>query len=238
MSILQYKLSIRKKKEKSDLTCVCLCDTKVIHSSSIKCRNGHHICEECLVRYINRELDTFEKSPTYEKYNKGINIQCPEKQSLCGHLRMNDILFILGKTGSGEIVLKRFLDIVGRSLREEGLNEGIGYGILGSQHPTFLEEREKYMALKAENPHEPLYRCRKCGCGPISHKNCNDLKAHHGDMTRNGVARISNACPKCGNFEAHTSGWDLFTLPELLIDESRYSNLNDIEEEAEMEVVE
>lgn len=48
-------------------------------------------------------------------------------------------------------------------------------------------------------------QCGSCGCGPIEHHACRDLKAHHGEWK--GRARINNACPKCGWFSADIDSW-------------------------------
>ena len=55
------------------------------------------------------------------------------------------------------------------------------------------------------------YECPRCGCGPITHVNCTDLRAHHRDRARSGRGRISNACPHCGWFSANISDWPRWT---------------------------
>ena len=55
------------------------------------------------------------------------------------------------------------------------------------------------------------YECPRCGCGPITHVNCTDLRAHHRDRARSGRGRISNACPHCGWFSRRLSDWPRWT---------------------------
>ena len=59
------------------------------------------------------------------------------------------------------------------------------------------------------------YMCPRCGCGPIDHRACADLKSHHGERvsakgTAKGTAkgRVSNACPQCGWFSRDLADWE------------------------------
>jgi hypothetical protein len=49
------------------------------------------------------------------------------------------------------------------------------------------------------------YQCPRCGCGPIDHAACDNLKTHHGER-RAGV-KVSNACPGCGWYSPELSAW-------------------------------
>lgn len=49
------------------------------------------------------------------------------------------------------------------------------------------------------------YQCPRCGCGPIDHAACDDLKTHHGE--RRAGAKVSNACPACGWFSSELADW-------------------------------
>jgi len=49
------------------------------------------------------------------------------------------------------------------------------------------------------------YQCPRCGCGPIDHAACDNLKTHHGER-RAGV-KVSNACPACGWFSSELADW-------------------------------
>ena len=53
------------------------------------------------------------------------------------------------------------------------------------------------------------YECSRCGCGPITHVACENLRTHHGESR--GGGRISNACPHCGWFSANISDWPRWT---------------------------
>ena len=57
--------------------------------------------------------------------------------------------------------------------------------------------------------------CAVCRYGPMDHRDCADLAAHHGQVLESG-ARIDNACPKCGFFSADKADWPLWdgTLAE------------------------
>ena len=60
-------------------------------------------------------------------------------------------------------------------------------------------------ALRRQFPN--AYQCRRCGCGPVDHTACADLRAHHGERRGGGGGAISNACPKCGWFSANIADW-------------------------------
>ena len=56
------------------------------------------------------------------------------------------------------------------------------------------------------------YECPRCGCGPITHVACENLRTHHGESRdRWGRGRISNACPHCGWFSRRLSDWPRWT---------------------------
>jgi len=56
------------------------------------------------------------------------------------------------------------------------------------------------------------YECPRCGCGPITHVACENLRTHHRESRdRWGRGRISNACPHCGWFSANISNWPRWT---------------------------
>ena len=56
------------------------------------------------------------------------------------------------------------------------------------------------------------YECPRCGCGPITHVACENLRTHHRESRdRWGRGRISNACPHCGWFSANISDWPRWT---------------------------
>ena len=59
------------------------------------------------------------------------------------------------------------------------------------------------------------YQCGSCGFGPVSHTNCYDLAAHHGEAGEGG-GRVNNACPSCGWFSEELEDWDAWdgTVPD------------------------
>jgi len=62
-------------------------------------------------------------------------------------------------------------------------------------------------ALKRSMPDARM--CPECGHGPMDHRDCEDLAAHHGQVLESG-ARIDNACPKCGFFSRDKADWPLW----------------------------
>lgn len=48
-------------------------------------------------------------------------------------------------------------------------------------------------------------QCKKCGFGPVDHKDCSDLRAHHGQQI--GSTHIDNSCPKCHWFTENIRDW-------------------------------
>eukprot|EP00746_Dinoflagellata_sp_MGD_P032009 gnl/MRDRNA2_/MRDRNA2_176156_c0_seq1.p1 gnl/MRDRNA2_/MRDRNA2_176156_c0~~gnl/MRDRNA2_/MRDRNA2_176156_c0_seq1.p1 ORF type:complete len:808 (+),score=147.09 gnl/MRDRNA2_/MRDRNA2_176156_c0_seq1:190-2424(+) len=46
-------------------------------------------------------------------------------------------------------------------------------------------------------------QCRSCNFGPVEHRGCADLNAHHGDQQ----GRVRNSCVRCGWFSAALSDW-------------------------------
>lgn len=65
-----------------------------------------------------------------------------------------------------------------------------------------LEELNE-VAAAMEDPRQ----CGRCGFGPVDHRGCSDLSAHHGEVSIPGGAAISNRCPRCGWFVSVLSEW-------------------------------
>eukprot|EP00439_Symbiodinium_sp_Y106_P075463 s923_g14.t6 len=59
------------------------------------------------------------------------------------------------------------------------------------------------VAAAMEDPRQ----CGRCGFGPVDHRGCSDLSAHHGEVSIPGGAAISNRCPRCGWFVSVLSEW-------------------------------
>merc|ERR1719331_1766936 len=52
-------------------------------------------------------------------------------------------------------------------------------------------------------------QCGRCGFGPVDHRGCSDLSAHHMEVSVTGGRRasVSNACPRCDWFTGRLSDW-------------------------------
>ena len=51
-------------------------------------------------------------------------------------------------------------------------------------------------------------QCGACGYGPMIHRACDDLTAHHGEVSDdNTKAAINNSCPGCGYLASTWSEW-------------------------------
>ena len=80
-----------------------------------------------------------------------------------------------------------------------------------------LREHEKISRLQASENElstyqlqqlfpENAYQCTRCGLGPVLHRACEDLSAHHGNTVgKTGI--VSNACQGCGWFSAKLKDW-------------------------------
>ncbi|CAE7486764.1 unnamed protein product [Symbiodinium natans] len=65
-----------------------------------------------------------------------------------------------------------------------------------------LEELNE-VAAAMDDPRQ----CGRCGFGPVDHRGCSNLSAHHGEVSIPGGAAISNQCPRCGWFVSTLSAW-------------------------------
>ena len=89
-----------------------------------------------------------------------------------------------------------------------------------------LQRREGLRAIQAalRDPTDgtyTAYQCPRCGCGPITHQACHNLRAHHRDRARTGRGRISNACPNCGWFSSRLADWPRWSGEHLGPDPAR-----------------
>ena len=67
-----------------------------------------------------------------------------------------------------------------------------------------LEAAKLRAELRKEFPNS--HQCKACGCGPVEHAACADLKTHHGDVNGKGF-KVNNACPQCGWFSPKIEDW-------------------------------
>ncbi|CAE7473305.1 unnamed protein product, partial [Symbiodinium pilosum] len=68
-----------------------------------------------------------------------------------------------------------------------------------------LEELNE-LAAAMDDPRQ----CGRCGFGPVDHRGCSDLSAHHGEVSIPGGAAVSNQCPRCGWFVHRLTEWPLW----------------------------
>eukprot|EP00971_Amphidinium_carterae_P116710 2311676-Amphidinium_carterae.1 len=70
------------------------------------------------------------------------------------------------------------------------------------------------------------YQCGECGFGPVSHANCHDLEAHHGEEDEAGGI-VNNACPACGWFSSDLADWPQWDgrVPDALLPASQEADV-------------
>ncbi|KAL1514481.1 hypothetical protein AB1Y20_003580 [Prymnesium parvum] len=62
------------------------------------------------------------------------------------------------------------------------------------------------LASIAESMSDPR-QCGRCAFGPVDYSGCSRLTTHHGELSRGGASRVSNACPRCGWFAPSLEAW-------------------------------
>lgn len=86
-----------------------------------------------------------------------------------------------------------------------GAAAGSGGNTGGSKAAAAAEGSAAVDPLTMRSLFPNSYQCPRCGCGPIDHAACDNLKTHHGER-RAGV-KVSNACPACGWFSSELADW-------------------------------
>ena len=238
------KLSQAKARKKSKRSCVIgfLCDAtaKLTSDSSICCdSNGHHICLDCLLFYVDMELDKLEQGYLSKK-SGGIRITCPRWGLAKGLVRnplystegifssnctdrplnFSKIVELIGKHSHDNLrassLLDRLVTTLLKDCYEEGFGQGLSNGMLAKKYPHILEAKAIIEAVDAKGRRMQYYTCKKCGHGPVYIDGCPDMTAHHGQLDSTGRGNMNNACSKCGNFpSSREAGWKPYELPSL-----------------------
>ena len=69
-----------------------------------------------------------------------------------------------------------------------------------------VQQGSKLLAQQLARDMPDARQCAVCHYGPMDHRDCYDLAAHHGQVLPGGF-RIDNSCPQCGFFSADKNDW-------------------------------
>ena len=67
----------------------------------------------------------------------------------------------------------------------------------------------KLLAKQMKREMPDARQCAVCSYGPMDHRDCADLAAHHGQVLEGGY-KIDNSCPRCGWFSEDKADWPLW----------------------------
>ncbi len=162
----------------------CAICTELTQDSSISCQNkGHTVCVECLHLYVAQQLDIISLSS--DKFlelvqNEGAII-CPDPE--CTSVFNPSALFrLLNKNDRGN--LHRWVNKAKTAMN----HQEAGNTVLSALFPSAI-------------------MCPHCLYGPVDHRNCDDLNAHHGQSYRGRPGIIANDCPRCHWFAGTRQEW-------------------------------
>lgn len=200
-------------------TCVVMLD-EYPESQGIKCPNGCFISRMALNHYIKTE-NAKEFDEIYARKGK---ILCPRViMGECASEPYNEVL--IARMVDMD-VFEQYMANAKRCLYQEAFEEISEKVELLQRKNNVLETEmmEEQVRLQFKNPDGTFggFQCPDCKFGPIDHRHCNDLRAHH--EQRSGAAVISNACPICGFFTPKLADWNKW--------DGTFLRLNDAQREA------
>jgi len=200
-------------------TCIVMFD-EYPESQGIKCPSGCFISRMALNHYIKTEnAKEFE-----EIYARKGKILCPRViMGECTSEPYNEVL--IARMVDMD-VFEQYMSNAKRCLYQEAFEEISEKVELLQRKNNVLETEmmEEQVRLQFKKPDGTFggFQCPDCKFGPIDHRDCNDLRAHH--EQRSGAAVISNACPMCGFFTPKLAEWNKW--------DGTFLRLNDAQREA------
>jgi hypothetical protein len=158
-----------------------------VQDSSISCQsNVHTLCVHCLPRYVTQQMDIFSLSSDkfFELVQNEGAIKCPGPDCTCVFYPA-ELVRLLNKNDRDRLHSWVNKAITARNLQEAGTT------VLSALFPSAI-------------------MCPQCRYGPVDHRNCDDLNAHHGQSYRGSPGIIANDCPRCHFFSSTKQDWLLW----------------------------
>lgn len=189
--------------------CVCFDEEP---SGGIMCSGDptHLVCSSCLEPLVKTKVEELRATGDDDGF-----IFCP----LHGrHGCTSQAPFTgLAQTVSGE-TFNKYLE--GRSARRLAEAERKAYAdahqimqdemkALKSVSSAATARGSRLLAKQLQRTMPDARQCPACSHGPIDHRDCEDLAAHHGQVLAGGF-KIDNSCPKCGFFSQDKADWPLW----------------------------
>jgi hypothetical protein len=161
-------------------------------SDGVKCANGHHTCDECLSNYITITWNEIDH----------ISGEIPDV--ICSANECDAIFSVrdIARRASDDA-----LDLY--QLKRRTAVEGIAMAKAAEIARSAANAKEAEIEMVRQQLILDMPRalmCPECNYGPVDFSHCDDLAAHHGELTQQGT-RISNACPNCGFFASTRHQW-------------------------------
>ena len=193
----------------------CVCGDTAGTSLYSCCSSGHSMCEDCAEGHVENLLGTSEVVNQSERAGQandnrpqewlqfvadGAKVRCPAVFDVLRHgqvsqceanIEISELRGCLSETTFANLHAA-CIEAAKKTGSAEERNR------LTSKFPT-LAQRILEDQLRDLMP--SAFECPKCGFGPIQHKNCSDLSAHHGE------GGTDNSCPRCLFFSNDISAY-------------------------------
>jgi hypothetical protein len=172
--------------------CEC-CDDELTLVRVARCESGHAHCVACVHKLIESAVSrSWDQLKPEEQASCTFRVCCGSfgcAQPCAGSFLRTELASVLFPSD-----LKHY-DAANQLLAETAyvLKGGGSADVLPAlRHERYLQARYRQQAGSYA-----AFMCPHCGTGPIEHRACADLTAHHEEALSSG-GRISNACPGCG----------------------------------------
>lgn len=181
--------------------CICLTET-----GAVSCASGHSTCVGCLSRHARTCCDLRSQGAQQSLLARRGVVPCPfadiegQHAVACSQaLRVSTLATALPAEDIDDVIVPA----IEWQAEKRGHAAASGWMLQGVSKAK-QEHRAAEEMLCAALPE--AYQCGRCGFGPILHRNCDDLHAHHRQRVGNGT-RLSNDCPRCGWFARSIKQW-------------------------------
>lgn len=190
----------RKRRIAQPKSCDCCFELIPPNQPTVCCSakaNTHTFCTECIDSQCSVMLRAVSRAPV-------CTLACMSCEDCDQIIESHELC----KSRKGTYLVKEFHqhDFVDRiaQVAQNTLSEA------HSEAKSFYDALLYRLAFLRSDGSFRAYQCAHCGHGPIVHKDCDDLRAHHGQPSEEGES-INNACPRCDNFVKNVNSmqpWD------------------------------
>jgi serine/threonine protein kinase len=214
LEVLRFEASTQADaREREQQQCI-ICYEGFPVSAGLGCESsaGHFICADCAPREVQRILAAIQEAePLARHREQGGRIICVQQGCVAPYAEsalarvLPDALFREYRAAQDAVVEQRLFEELQQRFQEQ--LEVARREFENANHVARAEQGAAATAEFMRRQYPDAVQCPRCSAGPVIPENCYNLQTHHGESSRSGRGRISNACPSCGFFSRERGDW-------------------------------